>query len=508
MFDAFANEEEKPEVSVTGSRAEVAARCKVDYLFLFGTLLGQVITNTVPEFHLVVFSRMVNAVKGARKVFAIPRSFAKTTLARLACVYYITFSRVRIIYIVSATLPNAKESAIAIMNILKSSNYSAIFGKITIINEQEGMGIFRFKTSNNKLCYIRALGRKQQIRGANIDFERPQLIVVDDVEDRQENKSPEQYMNVKRWFYSDLVKALSADGIVLQLGNLVGDNSMIKDHCASQFWESMHFGAITKEGLPLWPELWPLDKLKDDLLNYTQQGMRAVWFAEMMNTIVPDSSWLIKPEEIPYRTPLNPCEASYSFITVDPAISDKVGTAHELAVVVHAYWQEAWQVAEYWKGIGVTPEALLYVICQLAKKWGSVHVGIEAQAYQAALKSMFEWAIRFDKNFQQYSYLVFNQLYSANRSKHIRLATWAAMLKRKEYVLNSGDTEIQSELLSYVPSQKNNRDDVIDAAAYGVDMIRLALPSIITHGNRNILDVTGIGNTPLRLSTTLTEERI
>ncbi|MCK5345784.1 MAG: hypothetical protein KAR20_20380, partial [Candidatus Heimdallarchaeota archaeon] len=61
-----------------------------------------------------------------------------------------------------------------------------------------------------------------------------------------------------------------------------------------------------------------------------------------------------------------------------------------------------------------------------------------------------------------------------------RLATWAGLIKNREYSLTEGDFVMSQQLLTYDPTKKNNDDDAIDSAAHGVTMKSEFIYDIIT----------------------------
>lgn len=480
--DYFGSEYTSADVQM--DREEVRQRAQYDYKLFIALLMGDELTVPTPDFHIAIFSRMVSLTV-PKSVFALPRGYAKTTLVRLACDHILTFTNIRNIFYFSHTLDLAIPSVNAIVKYLKSDNYRKVFGEITWLVEQEGKGAYQFVMPNGKVCNLRARGANQQVRGTNVDGVRIELAICDDIEDREDNANDNVYKKLKQWFYGDLVKALDRKtGRIIQIGNIVAMNSLVAEHCDSPTWFSMRYSAIKADGTALWPEMWSLEQLKADYEDYARQGLTAEWFGEMMNIILPEGSQLISINEIEFREAVLPGQISAGFITIDPAISDNVATAHKCTLAVHGFVNDKWQIIDHWSSIATDPIKLYDVVLSYANKWGISVVGIESEAYQASIKYVFEYIQRRD---EMASRLTVKQMPTQKRSKYARIATWVGYLRRHEYTLTKGDIETTSELLAYDSGKKANHDDLIDAESYGVYMIENYLSQIMASSQHRLL---------------------
>ena len=103
--------------SVQISVDEAKTALQYDPEFLIQFFLGEEIHLAVPEFHKDIFAVMV-ALEIDRFVCAIPRDHAKTTLAKLACVWYFMFSDYRFIVYLSNTSDIAIPATNDIVNFL------------------------------------------------------------------------------------------------------------------------------------------------------------------------------------------------------------------------------------------------------------------------------------------------------------------------------------------------------------------------------------------------------
>lgn len=449
--------------------------------FFINFFLGDRIEYGVPEFHINSWN-LITTEQILYIALALPRGHAKSTLSKLCCVWYILFTETRFIVYVSNTHPVAAEAVKDIIGYMQSENFAKIFGNLEFKVEREGHGYYKFWINvpngeggfNRKFVIVKAMGAGQQVRGLNIDNERPQLAIVDDLEDNDNTATPMLQKKLKLWFFGAFLKALSKKRRkVIYLGNMLSNQSILYSLCEkSELWHSMRFGALLSSGVPLWPEMWSIAEIQSDYLEYQREGLTSLWFAEMMNMPMAEGTALIDPADITYLPAVLPGEQKTAFLTYDPAISQKTW-ANDSAIAVHAYVKDRWQIVETVKG-KYSPEQIFFLIVELCQKWNTRVVGIEKGAFEIGLKLIFDILMKAH-NQSFYTYEVPHK----NRSKVERLAVWCAALKRKIWVLTEGEQTITHQLIAFDPLKSNNVDDVIDACSMGMTMTELYMPDIM-----------------------------
>jgi hypothetical protein len=468
-------------VDVQMSTDDIIEAMHKDGEFFIQFFLADELKFPVPEFHIQSWN-LITAEMILYIALALPRGHAKTTLSKLCCVWYLLFTDTRFIVYVSNTVNIAAEACKDIVANLRSDNFAKVFGAPRFEVDREGHGFYKFWLEvpdgrggkYEKFCILKALGAGQQVRGLNIDNERPQLAVVDDLEDNDNTATPMLQKKLKVWFFGAFFKAMSKKRKkIIYLGNMLSNQSILYQLCEkSDNWHSIRKGALLSNGQPLWPEMWSFEDLQKDYLEYQMMGLTALWYAEMMNMPMAEGTSLILPEEITYLPPVIPGQQSTAFITLDPAIS-KNTWANDSAINVHAYVADRWQIVETVSG-KFGPEQVFNILVELSLKWGTRVVGIEKGAYQLALKFIFEMLMKaYNQTFQIY------EIPHKNVSKVERLTIWCAALKKRLWVLTEGDHVITQQLMAFDPLKTNNVDDVIDSCAMGPVMINCYMTEIM-----------------------------
>jgi hypothetical protein len=432
------------------------------------------IEKGVPDFHVLSFKYMSDP-NANRVALAIPRDHAKTTLAKINAVHQFIYSKHRFLVYVSHTSTIAIGACRDIINFIQSPQVTAIYGNPLFTQKEEAKGNYMFRW-RGKQFIIRSLGAGQQVRGMNVDNQRPSLAVIDDLESAEQDETNKiGYSGLKSWFYGTFMKALDRRGNkIIQIGNLVRNKSILFDHLKSPTWKTLLLGCVTPNGKPLWPARWSIKQLRLDLLEYIRQGQMENWLAEMMNipsndvNKIIDSSQLLTTDQVYPDSP----NLHIRCITVDPAISDNMEHANAAVVCVHVYNGLYWQLGEKDSSYGQTVYELNNTIMRLAFKWRVKVIGIEDNGYQRSLIHVAEHEAMV-AGYRGFSFL---PLKSGRGSKHARILTFVGMVKAGLYRFSIENFDIFTQMNSYDITSDKNEDDEIDCCAYLPQMVTKYLP--------------------------------
>ena len=434
------------------------------------------IEKGVPDFHEWVMSLMNSSAYEAIAI-AIPRDHAKTTLAKLTAVHHFIYTAHRFLIYVSNTSTIAVNAVRDIANFIRSPLCKSVYGEAVFTEAKEAVGNYTLHWCN-KIIIIRALGAGQQVRGMNVDNQRPDLAIVDDLESAEEGESNKLgYEPLKKWFYGTFAKAMDRrKSKIIQIGNLVSTKSILNDHLKSPYWKSVCMAVITEDGHTLWPARWTITQLRMELLRYIQEGQLYTWLAEMMNMPTTQANKILDPNNLAITVPADPGDESLILrcITVDPAITDNMGHAHAAVVCVHVFNGAYWQLAEKRSQYGATVYDLYNTIMELALRWKVRVVGVESVAFQTALIHVCE----HEAASAGYRHMEFVPVKTYQKAKSDRILAWVAMIKRGMYRFSINDYDLLQQIQEYDLNSKKNKDDEIDCCAYVVQMISLYLDRI------------------------------
>ena len=196
-------------------------------------------------------------------------------------------------------------------------------------------------------------------------------------------------------------------------------------------------------------------------------GLAHIWFAEVMND--PKNIALsLLPHPIPDSDITDDDELldhEGAFLTIDPAGFRK--TSDDNVIAVHLKYGDKGYVVETAKGI-MDPGELILEALRLAIKWDCCLIGVEDTGYQQTLGY---WLTHFIKKLN-ITGLVVIPLKPHGRTKEARIRQFIQELYKKTYFLHNPATrrDYVWQASLYKIGKTDNRDDLLDAIAYGLDV--------------------------------------
>lgn len=481
-------------VNAQASATEVDMRLREDYEFFAEFFLAEELSLAIPDFHHQTWQRMIDPQE-PRVITAIPREHAKTTQAKLVVVYHFMFTERRFCAYLSNTNTIALQACKDIFAFFHTQNYVATYGAIEVETASEGASLWIFKIRRRngtwKRCILRAVGANQQMRGINIDNQRPDIAIVDDVEDLDNTESIHRQQKLDQWIFATFIKALTRDHKIIWIGNMLRKTTLLArlttDIRFRDKWTPLVLGAlirnpITQQLESLWPELWTVEELQRDFLEYQAIGQSESWFCEMMNMPGHGESGF-QPEDMFYAPVLNPEDYLATFITVDPAFGMDKEKNDATAIVVHGIPEEGPpQVCAY--TVGHLTEIDIFNQCiDYTRYWGCYTWGVERVAAQKVLLTLFEVLLLRKR---EHRVAVLPLQANTHESKGARIKAFVNLMKAKEYALPYGDLDATTQFLAYDLTLKEQSDDLIDSIAYGPQMLILYRGAIIQNARMAI----------------------
>lgn len=166
---------------------------------------------------------------------------------------------------------------------------------------------------------------EQSVRGTRHNQYRPDLVIIDDIEDIQSVKTKEGRNKTFNWIMGEVFPAGDKNTKFVIIGNLLHQDSVIK-----RMEEKIKRGdiqgvykeypVIDEHGRSLWPSKYP-----DQASVYEEEKMydRITFAREFLLKILPSDEQVIFEEWITYYDKLPDCDRCYRKIAVDLAISEK-----------------------------------------------------------------------------------------------------------------------------------------------------------------------------------------
>jgi hypothetical protein len=253
--------------------------------------------DATPGFHSALIAALWDAAD--RMVILSFRGSGKSTLSEEAVTLWACLERFRNCLLIGSSEARAAERLAAISNELKTNEeLRHVFGDLVAEPWTQTKLVLKSGLA------VQAMGRDQDIRGIkHLDW-RPDLVVVDDFEDKDNVQSPEGRRRTLRWFLAELLPACDPKRRVRVLATPMDQESvpMLLVRTPRPGWPSHTFPIerIDADGIrsPAWPGRYPLTWIDQEQGDYIALGEADVWAREYMCEAVAEGSRTFRPEMI------------------------------------------------------------------------------------------------------------------------------------------------------------------------------------------------------------------
>ena len=373
------------------------------------------------KFHSEIFNLL--SKKYRFNCIIAPRDHSKSTLVSLGYVMHqILYLQAHFIIIISDTETQAKYFLNAIKTELEDNDYiKSVFGDL----KGSVWGEEVIETVTGVRVIVRGAGQK--VRGLKWKHHRPDLIIIDDLENDELVESKERRDKLWFWFWKSVIPALSKpDGRLVYVGTILHYDSVLNRLITGEKYEdeevtNVHFHflfyqAIQKDNTALWNEKYSIADLLAIKHGYAKKGLLDLFFCEYQNEPISEENQIFKREYFKYYDD-DPAliNALAKFTLIDPAISQKKKACDVAVMTVGIDAINQIYVLEY-KAEHLNPIETIIEAFDQADKWKVRKIGVESVAYQKALIWFFK-----DEMKRRNKYYVIEELMpDADKERRIR----------------------------------------------------------------------------------------
>lgn len=273
-----------------------------------------------------------------KTAIAAPRGFGKTSITGLAKAGRgILFREYKFILYVSKSFDSAIiQTENLKMELATNIAIKSLFGPIKAKNAAGMDESFSKKAwvAMDTLVYPRGSG--QQVRGLLYKNARPDLIIIDDLEDPETIDNDELRKKRKEWFYADLLKCVSRldkNYKIIYIDTLKHEDSLLQELLDASDWESIRLEAFDDDYNPSAPEFMSKDEILNEKKAHEEKGQLDVLFREYRNLPISTEDASFKREYFKYyNEPELDKGKIETVILVDPAKTVKMQSADSAIV--------------------------------------------------------------------------------------------------------------------------------------------------------------------------------
>lgn len=155
----------------------------------------------------------------------------------------------------------------------------------------------------DRVFKIVAKGAEQKVRGIRWRNKRPNLIMVDDLENDTGVMSKNQRRKLAKWFTSALIPCGSDEALFRVFGTVLHPDSLLIGLLKSKLWLSRTYrahAAFDDFSNILWSEKFPEERLRATRQQYMDKNMPSGYSQEFLNIPVAESDTFFRPEWFVY----------------------------------------------------------------------------------------------------------------------------------------------------------------------------------------------------------------
>lgn len=455
------------EVRVNSADVQTAAKNDPD--FLSAMAMPSIFVYLWPPVFKAIWAWLLDAVSKSRSflklAIGLPRGFGKTTLIKLFVLFIILFTNRKFILIISNTATLAENIVADIAMMLDELNIKQTFGNWRVGVETDNVTLKKFGFRGRNII-IAGIGQGGSVRGLNIHNERPDIIIFEDIQTKEQAESQVVSEDMYKWMLGTAMKAKSPKGcLTVFIANMYPTpHSILKKLKANPYWDKFIAGGLihdeTGDIISLWEELQPRDQLLAEFAADEAAGHPEIFYSEVMNDEHASVNNLLDFNKLPEFDLEEGDIPQASYVIIDPSNDKANSDAVSLGYFeVHNLKPYAWKIVEgRFSPLETIRQALI-----LCRQYSCKLVAIESNAYQATLKFWCDFVCKQ----MGIEGIYFVEIYSGTRSKNSRILDAFKELKEGKLRIHPDAREqVRHQVNGFRPLKPNNVDGILDLLAY------------------------------------------
>jgi broad-specificity NMP kinase len=447
--------------------------------FACKTLFPELFYTPFAEGHKEIF-RLIDS--GHKKIaIAAPRGIGKTTIARAIASRSILLRNINFIAFVSNSATSAEMQTENIKSELSDSEVRKLFGDIKVNYATDIDESFSKKTwtaFGSTLVLPRGAG--QQVRGLNWRGYRPQLIIVDDLENSKEVLNELNRKTLKNWFFSDLMKSVNRyqnDWRIIYIDTIKHERSLLSDLLEAPDWAGVKLSLCTSDYKSLFPAYMTNEEIALEVKAHRESGMMDTFYMEFMNQPISledavfKSSYFRYYDETEEKLEQNPLIENV--VIVDPAKTVNIKSA-ESAIINVAFERSAPKV--YFRDLiaaKLHPDEIVNEAINMAIRSRSRVLAVEVTGIEEFITHPFKAELaRRNLNIEFVELRARGRSLQGYQKKEDRIAQMGHYYRRGLIYHNKSGcmAPLEAQLVSF---PRSGRIDAADAAAYFIELLEL-----------------------------------
>jgi len=355
------------------------------------------------------------------KGFECSRGLAKSTLIGIYHLLYIAFKGSKpnfgnvdyVLYIMD-TVAQVGANFEQLIMILEDNKELAKHLQIRKSRLGDDPTLYIYNKDLDRMIYFKGRGAGQKMRGTRIMGKRPNIILLDDIENDENVESKESREKLKNWFFNAVIPAVNpnkfeidfigtpihADALLLNLLEGAGDDEFFKQFefafiqlpAAENLTTAMMRGEDNQPLVSAWHDRFTKQYLRSMYGLYASQNKLTSFWQEFMLQVAPKENLLFETDKIRRYNAKDIKEQLPNFtyyISVDLAISQKDSADYTAIAIIGVNDNNDWFLIDGFFG-RVKPDETIKKVFEFVKMYRPYSVILEKVAFQTSMKTFME----------------------------------------------------------------------------------------------------------------------
>jgi hypothetical protein len=375
--------------------SEIVASCYRNSSIFNKTFLPESFNTPYSALHYQIMELLDSDIQ--RIAVAAPRNLGKTSLARALVVQGILYRDYEfVLYVSQGETVAMMQTENIKRELITNRQIRQVFGSIKIDDNfgeiDESFSKHSWVAYGNTLVMPR--GSQQQVRSMIFANSRPQLIIVDDFEDKKELENPELRRKNRDWFWTDLYRCVdrySKKWRIIYIDTLKHADSLLEELLNDPNWASLRLELFNDNYKSTVPYLYSDEEILAEVESARRNGTLDQLYMELRSlpTSRENASFLQEYFKYYEEPDIFDNPDLESVVIVDPAKTAQMQSADSAIVGIGAdYRKGALYVRDVVSG-KMFPEEVYEQAFQMAKRLKARVIGVEVTGLEEFIKQPF-----------------------------------------------------------------------------------------------------------------------
>jgi predicted phage terminase large subunit-like protein len=266
--------------------------------------------------------------------------------------------------------------------------------------------IYIYNKDLKKTIYFKGRGSGQKIRGTRIAGKRPNVVILDDIENDENVESNDSREKLRNWFFNAVLPAVNPNRFeIIFIGTPLHQDALLINLLESDSWYFIQIPVAeeltedmildqhkAKNIISSWSDRFTPSYIRETYLMYKNTNRITGFWQEMMLQITPKENMLFDMSKLrSYSTTdmKDTLNTLTYYISVDLAISEKSSADYTVIAVIGVSENNDWFLVDGFYG-RIKPDETINKIFEYVTIYKPYEVILEKVAFQASMKTFIE----------------------------------------------------------------------------------------------------------------------